>query len=171
MKTFKTLGKTLCMAAALFILNSCSHDDDNAPAPYVPAANSSYVKGTVEGTAFSSLVASCSRTGSGADGFITILGGDTSANSLTVVLAGVTATGTYDVNNTTNSVLNYTPGSGGIAYSTGECSAASGTITVTAIDATHVEGTFSFVGKDTENCDTGATKTVSNGTFKGVFQN
>jgi len=169
MKTFKTFGKTLCMAAVLFILNSCNKDDDNTPAPYVPAANTSFVKGTVEGTAFSSLTASCSKAGSGADAVVTILGADLAANSISLVLVGITATGTYDVNNATNSVLNYSPGSGGVAYSTGECSAASGTITVTAIDATHVEGTFSFTGKDTDNCDTGATKTVTNGTFKGVF--
>jgi hypothetical protein len=169
MKTFQTSLRSIFVAASLILLASCSKDD--APVNNIPVvpANSSYVRGTVAGAAYSSLIASCSVAGSGTDRIITILGGDMGANSLTVVLYGIDAPGSYSVNNTTNSVLNYSPGSGGVAYSTGECDAASGTITITAIDATHVEGTFSFTGKDTENCDTGATKTVTNGTFKGVF--
>lgn len=171
MKTFTTPFKSIFAAASLILLASCNKDD-NPPATYNPITpTSSYVRGTVEGAAFSSIVASCSVAGSGTDRVITILGGAGFGDSLTVLLYGITAPGTYTVNNETDSLLNFSPASGGVAYSTGECTAASGTITVTVIDETHVEGTFSFTGKDTENCDTGATKTVTNGTFKGVFPN
>lgn len=170
MKTVQTLGKSLFIAASFFIVASCSKDDAPAATPVFPV-NNSFVKGKVDGVAYNSIVTSCSKAGSGADALITILGGDLGANSITVVLSRITAPGTYTVNNTTDSLLNYSPGSGGVAYSTGECEAASGTITVTTIDDTHVEGTFSFTGKDTENCDSGVTKTVSEGSFKGTFQN
>ena len=169
MKTLKTSLKSIFVAASLILLASCNKDDD-APTNYNPITpTSSYVRGTVAGAAFSSLVASCSVAGSGSDRVITILGGAGFGDSLTVILYGINAPGTYAVNNSTNSLLNYSPASGDVAYSTGECAAASGTITVTVMDATHVEGTFSFTGKDSDNCDTGATKTVTNGTFKGVF--
>jgi len=177
MKTLQTVGKSLLVASLIF-LASCNKDDD-APAIYNPVApaNASYVTAKVDGADFSTLVfgtstASCSRSGSGSNNQITILGADLSANSITIALFGVTATGTYTVNNTTDSVLNYSPGSGEIAYTTGICQAGTGTIIVTALDETHIEGTFSFTGKDGENCgDNGGIKTVTQGVFKGVFPN
>jgi hypothetical protein len=167
MKTLKTSLKSIFVAASLILLASFSKDDP-APTNYNPITpTSSYVRGTVAGASFSSIVASCSVAGSGSDRVITILGGAGFGDSLTVILYGINAPGTYAVNNATNSLLNFSPATGGVAYSTGECDAASGTITVTVMDATHVEGTFSFTGRDSENC--GASKTVTTGTFKGVF--
>lgn len=169
MKKVQTLGKSFLIAFSLLALGSCNKDDA-AATPVFPTSNS-FVNGKVDGVPYASLVTSCSKAGSGSSAVITILGGDVAANSISVVLSGITATGNYPVNTETESLLNYSPGSGGVAYSTGECSGASGSITVTAIDETHVEGRFSFTGKDTENCDSGVTKTVTEGTFKGVFQN
>ena len=167
MKTLKTIAKTFFIAGILVLLNSCSKDSTTNNVPVSP--NNSFVKGKVDGASYSSLVASCSRLGSGTAAAITILGGDATGNSITLLMVGIAAPGTYTVNNVSDSVLNYSPASGGVAYSTGECSASSGTITVTAVDATHIQGTFSFVGKDTGNCDTGATKTITEGSFKGIY--
>jgi len=173
MKTIQTFGK-LFIAASIILLSSCSSDDNNnTPVTPIPVqANSSFVQGKIDGASFSSFIfgtsaASCSRSGTGADAIITILGADMTANSITVHLHGIAAVGSYTVNSSTDSLLNYSPGSGDFAYATGACDGASGTINVTVVDATHIEGTFSFVGKDAENCS--ATKTITEGTFKGVF--
>lgn len=166
----------MALVATVLFLTACSKDDDNnnVVVPTTPN-NASYVTGKVDGADFSSIIfgqstAQCTKVGVGDNTQITILGGDLAANSITVSLWNVTAVGTYTVNNTTESVLNYSPGSGGVAYSTGECAGATGTVTVTYIDNTKIEGTFSFVGKDTENC-AGGQKTITDGSFRGTFQN
>lgn len=168
----------LSLVAFALCLFSCSKDDDNAEIFTPPAANNptnaSYVTAKVDGYDFSSIIfgtstAQCTRVSPGPDQLITILGGDMSANNITVTLYGISAVGTYTVNNTTNSFLNFTPGSGGVAYATSECESASGTITVTHIDNAKVEGTFSFTGVDTENCS-GGSKTVTEGSFRGTYQ-
>ena len=172
MKTVKTIAQTFFIAASLLLLNSCNKDDDN-PTPYAPVvpANTSFVTAKVNGASFTTLIfgtstASCSRSGTGTSAMITILGGDMAANSITIFLDGNVGVGTQTVNMTTNSLLNYSPGSGDQAFSTGNCVGATGTINITVSDATHIEGTFSFEGK-TEDCS--LSKTVTQGTFKGVF--
>lgn len=167
MKTFKTVRKSIFVAASLLILASCNKDD--APAANPTGLTSSFVNGKVAGVSYASIVTTCSKTGSGSSVVVNILGGDIAGNSLTLVLFGITAPGTYTIDNSTDSVLNYSPSTGGIAYSTGECENATGTVTVTAYDQTHIEGTFSFIGKDPENCS--ASKTITEGTFKGIYQN
>jgi len=173
MKTVKTIAQTFFIAASLLLLNSCNKDDDN-PTPYVPVvpANTSFITAKVNGANFTTLLfgtstASCSRSGTGTSAMITILGGDMSANSITIFLDGNVGVGTQTVNITTNSLLNYSPGSGDQAFSTGSCVGATGTINITASDETHIEGTFSFTGKETDDCS--LSKTVTQGTFKGVF--
>jgi hypothetical protein len=176
MKTFKSIAKLSFIAVSLFFVSSCGDDDDTY---YPPAAttpnNASYVSAKVDGADFSSIVfgtstAQCTRVSTGDDQMITILGGDMSANSITVTLWDINAPGTYSVDRNTNSLLNYSPGSGGVAYSTGaDCDTAHGTITVTYIDNVKVEGTFSFTGVDTEDC-AGGTKTVTEGSFRGTYQ-
>jgi len=172
MKTVKTIAQTFFIAASLLLLNSCNKDDDNpTPFPVVPA-NTSFITAKVNGANFTTLLfgtstASCSRSGTGTSAMITILGGDMSANSITIFLDGNVGVGTQTVNITTNSLLNYSPGSGDQAFSTGSCVGATGTINITASDETHIEGTFSFTGKETDDCS--LSKTVTQGTFKGVF--
>lgn len=177
MKTMKSIAKLSLVVLSACLL-SCSKDDDNAEAFTPPVAtnpnNASYVTAKVDGSDFSSIIfgtstAQCTRVSPGPEQLITILGGDMSANNITVTLYGISATGTYNVNNTTNSFLNFTPGSGGVAYATSECEGASGTITVTHIDNVKVEGTFSFTGIDTENCS-GGRKTITEGSFRGTYQ-
>lgn len=172
MKTFKTFRSVFLLTASIILVTSCNKDDAPANNTSAVPANSSFVTGKVDGAAFSSIIfgtstASCSRSGTGIDAVVTVLGGDLAANSITVLLYGNVRPGTYTVNNNTDSLLNYTPSAGQFAYSTGSCDAATGTITITVADDTHVEGTFSFVGKDVEDCN--PTKTVTEGTFKGIY--
>ena len=89
-------------------------------------------------------------------------------NSIAINLLGITATGTYTLNADSDSVIAYTPPTGEAAYGTGGCSGASGTMNVTFIDNDKIEGTFSFTGKDVNNCETSATKTVTNGSFRCI---
>jgi len=164
----------------MLVLASCSKDDDNNANPVVPTpipANTSFITATVDGAAFTSIlfgtsIASASRSGSGNMTLIQVLGSNFSADNIALNLLGITETGTYTIDPSLDgSVMAFTPGTGGFAYSTGECSGSGGTLVVTAIDNTKIEGTFSFTGKDVDHCETSATKTVTNGTFKGVFAN
>lgn len=168
-----TLSK-IAAGALLIFITACSKDDNDAPVvPQNNTPTSTYVTAKVDGASFSSFImgvsaGSCVKTGTGADTAILIVGADQAANSVTVSLMGINATGTYTVNADSLSFLAYAPGSGGVAYSTAGCPSVSGTIVVTAIDATHVEGTFNFTAKDEESCD-GAMKTVTEGHFRGNY--
>ena len=175
MKTLQTLTKLSFIAVSFFFL-SCGGDDDNTYYPPVSNTpnNDSYITAKVDGADFSTILfgtstANCNRIGTGDSQMITILGGDMSANSITVNLWNVTTTGTISLNRDTNSFLNYSPGSGGVAYATSaDCATATGTINVTYIDNVKVEGTFSFTGINTEDC-AGGSKTVTEGSFRGTF--
>lgn len=178
MKTLQTLTKLSFIALSLFFV-SCGGSDDNTY--YPPAAttpnNDTFVIGKVNGADFSSLIfgtstAVCNKFGNGQGGeIITVLGSDLAANSITISLWEVTTTGVYTLNRNTESFLNYSPGSGSVAYATSaDCDNATGTINVTYIDNVKVEGTFSFTGVDSENC-AGGSKTVTEGSFRGTFPN
>lgn len=169
------IGKLAILAVTL-VMASCSKDD-SAPiaAPTPIPANSSVVTAKVNGAAFSSVMfgvssATANKMGTGTDTIITVLGSNFSASSISITLHGVTETGTYTLDATTDSVIAYAPGSGDAAYGTGICSGVSGTVVVTSISDTKIEGTFSFTGKDGENCDTSEIKTVTEGSFRGVFK-
>lgn len=95
----------------------------------------------------------------------------TDYHTMTVVLIGVSAPGTYEVNSDTNTTLGYAEETSGtdVSWDTGDCEGASGTITVTTLTDTKVEGTFSFTGANDEAC--GDQKVVTNGSFRGTFTN
>ncbi|MBK8600331.1 MAG: hypothetical protein IPN80_07000 [Flavobacterium sp.] len=174
MKTFKSISK-LVLIAFTIVLSSCSKDNDSSSStPITPSG--SYITATVDGASFSTSIAgistaSGSRSGSGEFTLIQVVGADINSNSIAINLLGITTTGTYTLNADSDSVLAYTPPTGGLSYSTGGCSDVSGTMNVTFIDNTKIEGTFSFTGKDVDNCATSATKTVTNGSFRCVFVN
>lgn len=176
MKTLQTITRLSFIAIALFFV-SCNKDDDSAVAAAVVAPNAdSYITSKVDGSDFSSIVygtstAQCTKVGAGEDQLITILGGDLAANSITIALWDVNSTGEIAVNKDTNSFLNFTPGSGGVAYATSaDCATATGTINITYIDDHKVEGVFTFTGVNTEDC-AGGSKNVTEGSFRGTFQN
>ncbi|GEP49400.1 hypothetical protein FNO01nite_00720 [Flavobacterium noncentrifugens] len=175
MKTITNFAKFGILSIALF-LASCSGNDDSTPVAEtsnVPATGS-YITAKVDGNSFSSIIfgvtsATASRIGTGVGTLITVLGANQSADSVTISLLGITAAGTYEISPNTESVMAFTPVSGGLSYSTGECAGTVGSVTITYIDNTKVEGTFSFKGKDTNTCETSAMKTVTEGSFRGVF--
>lgn len=174
MKTFQSISKLVVVVFAL-ALSSCSKDSDSSSSnPATPSG--SYITAKVNGANFSTTIAgvsttSGSRSGSGDFTLIQVLGADMNGNSIAINLLGITTTGTYALNGDSDSVIAYTPPTGEAAYGTGGCSGATGTINVTFIDNDKIEGTFSFTGKDVDNCATSATKTVTNGSFRCVFAN
>ena len=93
--------------------------------------------------------------------------------SITINLLGITSAGTYALNlaNKDTAQLGYTyapSGGTAIGYSTGDCSATTGSLVITSFTATQIEGTFTCTAKKVSTCD--VTKTISEGSFKGVFQ-
>lgn len=175
MKTITNFAKFGILSIALFLC-SCSGSDDSTPVAAIQTVpeSGSYITAKVDGSDFSSIIfgvtsAAASRTVTGDVTLITVLGANLGADSIAINLMNITATGTYEISPNTDSVMAFTPGSGGVSYSTGECAGTIGSITVTYIDNTKVEGTFSFKGKDSDTCETSAMKTVTEGSFRGVF--
>jgi hypothetical protein len=174
MKTLKSISK-LALVVFAVVLSSCSKDSDSSSSNQATPSGS-YINARVDGASFSTTIAgvstaSGSRSGMGDSTLIQVLGSDMSANSIAINLLGITATGTYTLNGDSDSVIAFTPATGGAAYGTGGCSGATGTLNVTFIDNDKIEGTFSFTGKDVDNCATSATKTVANGSFRCIFAN
>lgn len=176
MKTFKTFSK-LALVAFAVIISSCSKDD--TPAQTQVPATGSYITAKVDGADFSSTVfgvstATANRVGTGPNALIQILGADLGGNNISITLIdlNLVAGQTYTLNPSLDgSVIAYvSTTSGGAAFGTGICEGSTGTLVVTAYDNTKIEGTFSFTGKDGENCSATA-KAITNGSFRGVFVN
>ncbi|OYU81662.1 MAG: hypothetical protein CFE23_04115 [Flavobacterium sp. BFFFF1] len=170
MKTMKKFGFT-AMAALAIALSSCSSDSDGGSGSNA----ATYINASVDGTAFETFEvqgqssASASRIVSGSDTFITITGVSSTTDAMEIVLHNITATGTYPAGPSNDLTLVYSATSSQMAYaSDADCTGATGTVTVTSISDTKIEGTFSFTGK-TDDC-TGQ-KAVTNGKFRGTFAN
>ena len=185
MKTIKRLSVVFALIVAATISSCGGSDDDAAPVVSIPA-NGTYINATVDGAPFTTVIAGQStggiatRGGSGATSVILVSG--TSVNlatmatqSINISLIGVNAVGTFNVNNssTTNqSYMSLITTAGAVAgtevvYDTATCSGATGTVIITSLSATKVEGTFSFTGKKSGACS--MTKTITAGSFRGVF--
>ncbi len=183
MKTIKKLSLVITITVAS-ILTSCSKSSPT-PDP-VAAVAGSFITTKINGVNYSSATSPLSSTiaskqGSGAGTIVSLLGTMTSnvsasgatTESVTINLLGVTAAGTYALNlaNKDTAQLGYTyapsPGTA-VGYSTGDCSGTTGTLVITSFTATQIEGTFTCTAKKVSTCD--VSKTITEGTFKGVFQ-
>ena len=183
MKTIKKLSLVFAITFAT-ILSSCSNDSGGSSIS-VPATGS-YINAVADGTDFTTVfsgqnTAVASKSGTGAQTLIQILGSSITnvstsgadTASIAINLFGITTTGTYPLSPTTDgNVIGYTfipsGATTGSVYSTGDCEGSTGTITITSFTATQIEGTFSCSAKKAETCD--ATKNISEGSFRGVFQ-
>ena len=179
MKTIKKLSAVFALLV-LSITTSCGGNDDPPAPPPALAVTGSYIESNADNQPFTTIIfgnsaANASKIGTGPDTIITVLGTnvsltDTSASkSITIVLDGISAPGTYTLNQDSDSLMSYIVNGNPNpeAYSTNTCTGSTGTVTVTFLDNTKIEGTFSFTGKN-ETC--AVTKTVTAGKFRGLFQ-
>lgn len=172
MKTVKLLGKALFISLAMIAL-SCSSDSDGGGGGGTPTTT--WIKGKVNGTQYQTYSISgvsagvATSTGTGAGRLIMITGANDmgGTSSFSINLLGIDATGEYTINPDSDSTLAFVLTGAGVSYDTSDCAGATGTIKITQLNAEGIKGTFSFTGKDDENCTD--TKTVTEGSFQGKF--
>ncbi len=177
MKTLKQLGIVLTIALST-ILSSCSSDSDGGGGGFSGPATGTFIKAKTAGSNF--LAEGSFANGGFASGNLVLSGSSATGKSVGIqlyALDGTLEVGTYDV-----SALNESDANTGnltfidvntstfavSTYNSAFCDNANGTIEITFIDASKIEGTFSFVGKEVlpdDNCS-GGTKNITNGSFR-----
>ena len=183
MKTLKKIGITAFTALAL-VLTACSGSDDDGGGG---SSLSTYINAKVDGVQFNTTTISgqpagvATKSGSGDLQLIAISCSDATAlndpdfKALQVVIVGQVAAGqTYQISPSSQSILSYSVNIDGSSnndseWDTNNCEGATGSITITALTDTKIEGTFSFTGKKENEC--GSQKVVTNGEFRGTFMN
>ena len=179
MKTIKKLSLMFAITFAT-ILSSCTKDEEAASTLAVPATGT-YINAKVDGADFTTVIAgqsagSAVRNVAGGLNIILVSGSSVSLSNpqnqknIALSLNDITAPGTYALRGTNGNSGIYSDINAGVSTSfssAGDCEAATGSVTITAISATQIEGTFNFVGKKDGACS--ETKTVTEGSFRGVF--
>jgi len=177
MKTIKHFSFAIVLALTT-ILSSCSSDSGSGGGGFSGPATGSFVKANAAGSSF--LSEGSFTTGGFNSGNLVMQGTTMTGKSVQIQLYavdGTLETGTYNVNSTNTDDTHVgsltfvevnTSTLSAVAYSSMNCDNANGTITITFVDATKIEGTFSFVGKEVKEDETcnGGTKNVSNGSFR-----
>ena len=160
------------LATASFIATSCSSDDGGAGGgsnldTYISAKvdGQTFTTFSAGGVAASTAIRSADLIQVTATSMVSATATDT--KTLAISLFGVTAPGTYQVGPNSDNSISYVEGASFSAFSTNVCAGATGTITVTTINDTKIEGTFSFTGKNDDNCS--QQRVVTEGQFRGTF--
>jgi hypothetical protein len=177
MKNLNKFGLILFLAVSS-ILSSCSSDDSDGGSQFSGPSTGTFIKAKAAGSSF--LSEGQFATGGYSNGSLVLTGANSSGKSIGIQLyavSGSLAVGSYNINASQDesiavgnlqftdvnlSTFAVTP------YSSVNCENASGTLEITFIDATKIEGTFSFIGKEVmenEAC-TGGTKNITNGSFR-----
>jgi len=180
MKTMKQIGIALTLSLTLLV-TSCSSDSSGGNGFSGPATGT-FVKAKVAGT---SILAEGQYANGGYNGGNLVLQGFSidgkSVNIQLYAIDGSLEVGTYNMSSTNPEDV--TVGSlslidintstlTSLTYSSAICSNASGTVNITFVDNTKIEGTFSFTGREVrENDDcSGGTKNVTDGSFRLELQ-
>lgn len=165
----KTILKTIAILFITSLTISCGSNDN----PATPTSNY-FLKAKIDGVQYQTDAALRVLSNSSADRIqITSVLSDN--RSFELQIDRPTGIGTYSV--PTPSGVNYVlrmqysdATSATSVWRTDACSATSGTLTITALSATEISGTFSFVGKRTGSCSDPA-KVITEGSFKsGIVQ-
>ncbi len=167
----------LILAAWLFA--SCSGDSEQGG----NADLSTYITATVDGAAFTTYAIQgrslgvATRSTFGEQSIITVDCAnaqelaDTQVQSISINLINITQPGTYQLDANSGSMVGYVVSGRGsnMGWSTAACSNAGGTITITMLNDTKIEGTFSFTCSEETAC--ASRKIVTDGVFRGTFIN
>lgn len=159
---------------------SCSSDSDGGGNGFSGPSTGTFVKANIGGT---NMLAQGEFANGGYNGGNLVLQGfDINGKSVGIQLYandGSLEVGTYDMHNENNE--NYVGSLTLIdinmstmvttTYNSSICSDSNGTLEITAIDNTKIEGTFNFKGKEIRDGDdcSGGTKNVTSGSFRLVL--
>lgn len=156
MKAVKFLTLIVLISSIGFV--SCKKDED----PASPGTSNGSISLKYAGTAWNaSLAVQAISTG----GVINVTGSDSEARQAAVMLYGISSTGTYEITTGSAHQLRWTEGINPEQTYVASGILGSGTIVVTELTDAKIKGTFSFTGANTA----GATKTISDGSFEGIF--
>lgn len=180
MKNFNKLAIILITGLTI-MFSSCSSDSSSGGGS--GPATGAFIKANAAGSSF--LAEGALAGGTFTESGMSIAGSSITGKSLSIQLYGISAplaVGTYNINATntgndytggvTYSLVNTTTFSS-VSYSSINCDNSVGTLEITLIDATKVEGTFSCKAKEVkenEACD-GATINITNGSFRILKNN
>lgn len=168
MKTIQQLR--LAFTALLLTLSSCSSDESDSAIQTSDMAT--YIFATVNGESFKTfeLNGFLSAQTANSDSRIIITGMDQNQNGMTIYLSDITQMGTYTISaeNFLNRIGYGNDASGVTVSSTADCDGVTGTIIVTALTDTKIEGTFELIANNDE-CT--AQTSVTQGSFRGTFPN
>lgn len=165
----KTIKQFFAILIITLLTISCSHSDSNSSATPTPSATDYFLKAKIDGvqyTADASHVIGGETTGG--SGRITINSiGSNQSFIFTIDYPTASGTGTYSrpVPSGMSYILRLEYDEAGSGYLSGDCGT-TGTLVITAISATEVSGTFSFIGKKGLNCAVPSNKVITEGSFK-----
>lgn len=149
------------LSIALFSFTSCNKSEDNVT-PENPLLSSGSISLKVDGASWN---ASLAVQGINTNGVINVTGSDSDAKQASLILYGVTGTGTYTIGAGSTNQLRWTEGLGQTETYSANGVVGSGTIIVTELSSTKIKGSFSFTGMNTAQ----ATKSITDGSFEATF--
>jgi len=142
---------------AVISFSSCKKSEDTNPITGNGSISLSY-----DGTAWSATLAVQAVN---SNGVINVTGSDSDAHQAAVTLVGVSTAGTYEITSLTGNQLRWTEGLGTNDTYSANGIVGSGSIVVEELSDTHIKGTFSFVGQNTN----GDSRNITNGKFEADF--
>lgn len=157
MKHVKIFTALLALVALTF--SGCNKNDDNNN----PSGSSGSMSLTVDGSNWSATLAVQAVN---SNGVINVTGSDSNAKQASVILYGVSTTGTYQVGpgNPSNQ-LRWTQGLGTNDTYQANGVIGNGTVTITELTSSKISGTFQFTGYNTAQ----NSKVITNGSFSANF--
>ncbi len=170
----KLLIKTFRILFISLLTLSCSNNDDAPTQNQLPATTDYFLKAKIDGVQYQTDASFRVLSSSSADRIkITSVLSDNRNFELQIDRPTGTGIYTYPMSLGADYVLRMEYGDATAAtaiWRTGACSGTTGTITITALSASEISGTFSFSGKRTSFCSD-AGKVISEGSFKSQIVN
>jgi hypothetical protein len=149
------------LALCALVITGCSSDSDSGTTPNTPSTSDYYMKATINGQPFTATPATLGVSVS--EGAFAIVGSTLSPyRSISIGIAGGEAGQTYSFGMGQPAMATYGLGTTVDKIYSTSFFGGSGSITITKIESTFVEGTFTFTCSNTS----GEQHTVTNGSFR-----